>query len=173
MSAETPAAGDKPTAPPAAGDKPTATPAAGEPPDWEAEAAKWRAMARKHEDQAKANMAAAEKLAQREEADKSELQRATEAMAREKQRADEAELRALRAEIASEKGLGPTLARRLLGATREEIEADADALLEAVKGAGGTPPPAGRPRETLRSGTTGSEHEEHDPRKLAAMVPRD
>ena len=37
----------------------------------------------------------------------------------------------LRLEIAAEKGLTPAQARRLVGNTREELEADADELLEA------------------------------------------
>lgn len=41
-----------------------------------------------------------------------------------------AELRADRVEIAAEKGLTPKQAKRLQGATREELETDADELLE-------------------------------------------
>ena len=41
----------------------------------------------------------------------------------------EAERRAMRAEIANAKGLTPTQAKRLIGTTREELEADADELL--------------------------------------------
>ena len=37
----------------------------------------------------------------------------------------------LRREVADEKGLTPAQARRLVGATREELEADADDVLEA------------------------------------------
>ena len=40
--------------------------------------------------------------------------------------------RALRAEIANEKGLTPSQARRLVGSTREELEADADELLKDI-----------------------------------------
>ena len=39
------------------------------------------------------------------------------------------EARAMRAEIANAKGLTPTQAKRLVGNTREELEADADELL--------------------------------------------
>ena len=38
-------------------------------------------------------------------------------------------MRALRAEVSNAKGLTPTQAKRLVGATREELEADADELL--------------------------------------------
>jgi hypothetical protein len=41
----------------------------------------------------------------------------------------DAELRATRLEIAHEKGLTPAQAKRLVGATKEELEADADEIL--------------------------------------------
>ena len=47
-----------------------------------------------------------------------------------KAEAAKAELRADRVEIAAEKGLTPKQAKRLQGATREELETDADELLE-------------------------------------------
>lgn len=66
--------------------------------------------------------------------------------------ARDAESRALRAEVANAKGLTPMQAKRLMGSTREELEADADELLKdlsaAAKGGnhvpreGKTPPPA-------------------------------
>lgn len=43
--------------------------------------------------------------------------------------ARDSESRALRAEVANAKGLTPTQAKRLIGTTREELEADADELL--------------------------------------------
>lgn len=48
------------------------------------------------------------------------------------QRAKESEARALRAEVANAKGLTPTQAKRLVGGTREELEADADELLADI-----------------------------------------
>jgi len=59
------------------------------------------------------------------EADKSEAERRTAA----EQRAAEADLRATKLEVAFEKGLTPAQAKRLVGATREELEADADDIL--------------------------------------------
>jgi regulator of protease activity HflC (stomatin/prohibitin superfamily) len=47
--------------------------------------------------------------------------------------AKESEERAMRAEVANAKGLTPTQAKRLVGETREELEADADELLETFK----------------------------------------
>jgi len=61
----------------------------------------------------------------REEADKTEAEKRAAA----EQRAVDAELRALRLEVASEKGLTAAQARRLQGATRDELLADADDLL--------------------------------------------
>ena len=43
-----------------------------------------------------------------------------------------AEERALRAEVANDKGLTPSQAKRLIGSTREELEADADDLLKDI-----------------------------------------
>ena len=100
--------------------------------DWEAEAKKWQALSQKMEQRAKGNADAAKELekfrkaeADRAEAEKSEAEKRTAA----EKRAEEAELRALRLEVATDKGLPPKLAKRLVGATREELEADADELL--------------------------------------------
>ena len=46
--------------------------------------------------------------------------------------ARDAEQRALRAEVANAKGLTPTQAKRLVGETREQLEADADELLADI-----------------------------------------
>ncbi len=144
--------------------------------DWQAEAAKWRDLSRKHEKRAAESAAAMAKLAaQAEEAGKSELEKAASRIAAAETRASAAETRALRAEIAGEKGLPPALAKRLAGATREELEADAAELLAAFgrPAESAASAPTGRPRETLRSGAVpASEPIELDPRKLAAMIPR-
>lgn len=49
----------------------------------------------------------------------------------EKQATDN-EARAMRAEVANAKGLTPSQAKRLVGTTREELEADADELLADI-----------------------------------------
>jgi hypothetical protein len=46
--------------------------------------------------------------------------------------AKESEARALRAEVANAKGLTPGQAKRLVGSTKDELEADADALLADI-----------------------------------------
>ena len=72
------------------------------------------------------------------------------------------------------KGLTPAQAKRLQGATRDELEADADDLLETFKPAEGVkPPPGGKPTERLTGGGDPTEEPvELDPRKLAAGVRR-
>ncbi|KQP83749.1 hypothetical protein [Aeromicrobium sp. Leaf291] len=47
-------------------------------------------------------------------------------------KANDSEARAIRAEIANAKGLTATQAKRLVGTTREELEADADELLTDI-----------------------------------------
>jgi hypothetical protein len=148
------------------------------------DAAKWKALARKHEAQAKANAAAAKRLKEIEDAGKTEEQRKSDKLAEAERRAAEAESRSLRYEIAAEKGLTIKMAKRLVGTTREEMEADADELLAELGGGaggdkgdkgseGGADDKSGRPREKLRPGAVpGAEAEETDPAKLAAKVPR-
>lgn len=137
--------------------------------DWEQEAAKWKALSRKNEDAAKKHAAA---IAEAEEATKTEAQKLTEKVAQAEGRATTAELRIVRLEVAASKGLSLSMANRLQGETKEELEADADELLTHLQPKPGDTP-SGRPRETLRSGTApDTRSEENDPAKLAAMVPR-
>lgn len=106
-----------------------------EAPDFAKEAEKWKALARKHEAQAKANADKAKRLDELEEASKTEAQKQAEAL--EKLAKENADLKAatLRAEVANAKGVPAAL---LSGATEEELNASADALLSFR----GTPPKA-------------------------------
>lgn len=88
--------------------------------------AKWKAMARKHEREAEK---LAKQLADIEASKMSDLERAQQQAQDAATRAEQAELRALRLEIASQKGLTPGQAKRLVGNTREELEADADEIV--------------------------------------------
>ena len=139
-----------------------------------AELAKWKSIARENEKRAKANAEAAKRLQEIEDSQKSELDKLTEAKTVAERRANEAEQRALRLEVAADKGLTPAQAKRLVGATKEDLEADADELLASFKpaddGDGGAETDSlRRPRERLRPGATPSaEPEETDPRKLVA-----
>lgn len=157
-----------------------------------AEAEKWKGLSRKHEDQSKKNSAAADELQKLKDATLSDQQKREQAekdqaaqLADLKRRADEADARALRAEVAAAKGLTPAQAKRLTGTTKEELEADADDLLEHFKPSGkddepdkgnrNNNRPASRPRETLSGGTdptSGNEVVETNPAKLAESVPR-
>lgn len=65
-----------------------------------------------------------------EKSDKTGLEALEERLAAAERRAEEAELKSLRAEIAAEKGLTPRQAKRLVGKTRQELEDDADDLVE-------------------------------------------
>lgn len=101
--------------------------------DWKAESRKWEARAKENKD-------AAEKLQQLEDAKKSELEKSTERASRLEADLGAMEARLMRAEIALEKGLTLKQAARLVGATREELAADADEMLTELR-----PAPTPRP----------------------------
>lgn len=61
---------------------------------------------------------------------KSEVEKATEKAAAIERERDQAQARLDRLEVALEKGLSPSQAKRLVGNTREELVADADELLK-------------------------------------------
>jgi hypothetical protein len=136
---DAPPAADDPSTPPA-DDMPADAPADQPPADLSAEVEKWKAMARKHEGNAKANAEAARKLAEIEDAAKSEAERLAEQATKAEQRATQAETALARLRVASSKGLPPELADRLVGSTEEELAEDADRLLTLVKPSDGTPP---------------------------------
>lgn len=107
----------------------TDTPPADAPPadtDWVAEANKWKALSRKHEDQSKANADKAKQFDEITDANKSAIDKAVDRAAKAEARAAEVEVRALRAEVAADKGVPADL---LSGSTQEELEASADRLL--------------------------------------------
>lgn len=128
--------------------------------------AKWKAMARKHERAAKA---LEKQLADIEAAKLSDLERAQQEAQQAAKRAEEAELRAMRIEVAAAKGLTPSQAKRLVGSSREELEADADEIIADFgsrpqvtaqsTGAGAVGPPAESddPNSWLRRAVSGVE----------------
>lgn len=130
--------------------------------------------ARKWEERAKQNADAAKRLAEIEDSQKSELEKLTEAQKAAEARAQAAERELARARVALRKGLPEALAKRLVGDTEEEMEADAEELLATLKKDEEEGDTSLRlPREKLRSGAKAdAEPEETDPRKLAATVPR-
>ena len=93
----------------------------------------WKARSRENEKRAKSNAAAAERLQEIEDAGKSELEKLQAQLSETASRADAAELANLRLEVAAETGLSPTLAKRLVGSDRDELLADAKALLAEAK----------------------------------------
>lgn len=138
-----------------------------------------------------------QRLDQLEDKDKSDVERLQGEVERLKGERDAANSRADRLDIAMQKGLTPAQARRLVGSTREELEADADEILEAFparrrdaddtddsnssaadKGKSdrdGSAPPSKRPTETLTGGREPNDtpsSDEMDPAKLAEFVPR-
>ncbi|MBT2412630.1 DUF4355 domain-containing protein [Streptomyces sp. ISL-12] len=127
----------------------------------EHQVAYWKHHARKHEAVAKSapdtaelerlraaeaelNTRKAAELSETERLQKERDEAAAEA-ATAKAAAEAAQRKALVLEVAAEKGLTPAQAARLQGSTKEELEADADALKElfgsAGNGQGGTTPP--------------------------------
>lgn len=103
--------------------------------DYEAEASKWKALARKHEEQSKANADKARRFDELEESQKTELEKAADRAAKAEAKAAELQAAVLRSEVAEVKKVPAAL---LKGSTREELEAHADELL-AFKGQ--VPPP--------------------------------
>lgn len=77
-------------------------------------------------------------------------------------RLDERDRAPLAAEVAEAKGLPAGLAKRLLGKTREELEADADELLSIIEEAG----------SEEADGAKDEEDDEFDPGKVADQIRR-
>lgn len=101
--------------------------------DLQAELEKWKAMSRKNEERAKANENAAKRLSEIEESQKTEIEKAVARAEEAERRANTIELEAIRNQVALSKGLTSSQAKRLVGSTLEELEADADELLADLK----------------------------------------
>lgn len=175
--------------------EPSAAPAKPAPDkDWQAEADKWKALARKHEKAAADLKPLADKAKDLEDAGKTEIERLTEQLSQAQRSATEAEARALRFEVAAEHKLTPAQAKWLQGTSRDELEANVAELLEAFSASKPAEPakedkadepdeepvrdpnPRRRPQERLRAGAVpdaDTAPAETDPRKLAATVRRD
>ncbi|WP_432034586.1 hypothetical protein [Streptomyces antibioticus] len=85
----------------------------------------------------------AAKAQELEDAKKTEAEKLNEKLTAAEKRAAEAESKAMRLEVAAAKGLTEAQAKRLVGATRAELEADADELLASFGGAPAGGDPAG------------------------------
>lgn len=139
--------------------------------DFKAEAEKWKALARKHEERSKENADAAKRLAELEEQDKTEVQRLTDASQAAQDRADKAERELLRLRVASRKGLTEAQAKRLQGDTEDELEADAEELLASFTPAEGDKPDLSRrPAEKLKPGASPDADPEEPISDIAARI---
>ena len=82
------------------------------------------------------------------------------------------QLESLRLRVAQAKGLTEKQSNRLQGSTKEELEADADDLLESFGGK--DDPPKGRPKEALRPGASNEDDESEvsaaDAEKIADRI---
>ena len=123
--------------------------------------------------------AKADRLDELEAATKSDVEKLNERAAAADKRAADAEARANRMEVAAAKGLTAAQAKRLIGTTREELEADADDILAAFgSGTPGTddtskpPPPGGTPKPNMQGGSDPTAGPDVDIRKIVESIPR-
>ncbi|WP_432111372.1 hypothetical protein [Streptomyces sp. YPW6] len=156
---QTPATGEENNQPPATPPAPAGSEGGGDLGDAGKKAlAEERRARREAETRLKELEPIAAKAKQLEDAKKSEAEKLTEKLSAAETRAQAAEDRAMRLEVAAKKGLTQAQAKRLVGTTPEELEADADELLASFGGAnenpGGAKKPAGskKPVEQLRPG---------------------
>lgn len=155
---------------------------------------KWRKMSRKMEDTNKDLVKELEGLKSKSGDEKSDVEKLKERLDKAETDLKATQLDALRLRVASRKGLTEAQAKRLQGTTEDELEEDADDLLEHFKPAGkrddgdddddrddrarargrdDRQTSRERPREALKPGAKpDKEVEENDPEKLAAAVPR-
>ena len=108
----------------------------------------------------------AEQLAEIENASKTETEKLREELDQIRAAHAEATAKAIRAEVAISKGLTAAQAKRLVGSTLDELEADADEILEAFPTQTSSKPPSERPSPDLRGGTDPTD----EPLDLKALV---
>jgi hypothetical protein len=103
--------------------------------------------------------------------DKSDSERLTEKVTQLEKDLAAATARADRFEVALDKGLDMTRAKRLTGATREELEADADELQSWQAGKPADPVP-NKPAVDLKGGGDPTEDPDVDLRQVVDSIPR-
>jgi hypothetical protein len=113
----------------------------------------------------------ADRLKVLEDKDKSDSDRLTEKVTQLEKDLAAATAKADRYEVALDKGLDMTRAKRLTGTTREELEADADELQTWQAGKPADPVP-GKPATDLKGGGDPTEEPETDVRKVVESIPR-
>lgn len=114
----------------------------------------------------------ADRLKVLEDKDKSDSDRLTEKVTQLEKDLATATARADRFEVALDKGLDMTRAKRLTGATREELEADADELITWTAGKDDKPAVPGKPTTDLKGGGDPTEEPETDVREVVDSIPR-
>lgn len=111
------------------------------------------------------------KVKEHEDATKSDHERLTETVGDLQGKLSAADANAVRFEIALDHGLTKSQAKRLVGTTREELEADAADLLADLGVTDGAKPVAsGRPKEALKPGTAPNAEPEPDAEKIADSI---
>lgn len=154
-----PAPPAEPTDPPAPPADPPAEPA--DPPADLGDAGK-KALEAERQARKAAEAAAREaqkKVKEYEDRDKSEAEKAQERAEAAEKRAADLELENSRIMVAVEKGLTPAQAKRLVGSTREELEADAEQLLKDFPAPTGDGPrrPAPDPSQGVKPQSVGND----------------
>ena len=142
-------------------------------PDPAAEAARWKAIALKHEQKLKEASKAEQKLAELEMAGKSETEKLQMLLDQQRAEARDAKVAALRLQVAAEKGLPPGLAKFLPAVDNEiDMMTAADELLEAAGAAvQQSESPSRQPKSPLTSPLADDTDSQRE-RVLAAMLGR-
>src|SRR5512142_2042771 len=135
---------------------------------------RWRKEARKWEGRAKENAGAADKLKALEDQNKTEAQKAEDARKAAEADRDSTKAELLRLRVAMKKGLTDAQAKRLVGTTEEELEADADELLSSFRsgddGDGETSRVMRRPSEIVKPGTGKPKEPPQDAKSIVDTV---
>lgn len=131
---------------------------------------KLRAESAKYRTEAKELASKAKQFDELQESQKSELQKAQERAAKAEQELQAAQTEAMRARIASAKGIPAYIADRLKGSSAEEMEADADAMLEELNKQ--YVAKQGNSRQATGAGVTGKavDYESMSPADLANAI---
>jgi hypothetical protein len=98
----------------------------------QADAERWKAMARRHEKAAKENAAAAKKLAELEDANKSETQKLNDQLSSAQVELQTLRVEKIRAQAARDAGLDPELAEYITAADPDEALSQAKRLAERL-----------------------------------------
>jgi hypothetical protein len=142
-------------------------------PDFDSEIKKWKALARKHEQQAKANAEAATRLRDIENAGKSKEERLQAQLEEAASKARHSTIKALQYEVAYDKGLPKSLAKFLPEIDNEaDMMQAADELLEAMGSTGKVEPPTRQPRSNLTNPLRDDDYDPNGSREalIASML---